>query len=369
MHRRHRPQPILGHWKQARACRNRRTGLAGGNHRREVGIDIGKGQRHPFGMAQRDPTGGVGLGRQPGLAAFDDGHAAPDRGDIQLVGLFLRPAQPAGFAKDLQGQPMHPPDRDGGCPKPPHRAAIHPEIDHRVVFQHAAGDRRGDVGRQLRDVLPGHETRHMQRVDAAIGKLGADPGLCRIIAPADPRIVRIGGIGMMPVGKFCDDDAHLANVAPRHHRPHVPDQRIAGVAVVDRTDAPGFTGQGGDRFAFFDGHRHRLFAQHIKAGFKKCLGDFIMCRVRRGDGDKVKAVRAALFALQHLAPIAIGPIRRQPQFLPVGPPGVGPMVQRPGGKVEQPVNPCAQAMRRADLTTLAAADQAPSQLRHSLSPF
>ena len=63
------------------------------------------------------------------------------------------------------------------------------------------------------------------------------PGELRVVAPADARVVGIGGVGMMAVGEFGDDHPDLAEVAARDHRPHVADQRVAGIAVVDRADA------------------------------------------------------------------------------------------------------------------------------------
>ena len=59
---------------------------------------------------------------------------------------------------------------------------------------------------KLHCILAGHVTRHMQGVDAAIGELAGDPGLCGIIAPAHARIVGIGGIGMKAVREFDDDE-------------------------------------------------------------------------------------------------------------------------------------------------------------------
>ena len=64
----------------------------------------------------------------------------------------------------------------------------------------------------------------MQRVDAAIGELRADPRLCRIIAPADAGVVGVGGVGVVAVGEFGIYEPHAADVTARDHRLHVPDE-------------------------------------------------------------------------------------------------------------------------------------------------
>ena len=87
-------------------------------------------------MADSHTAGAVRFGRQVAFAAFNHRYPAPQRGPKQLIGLFLRPAQPAGFAKYLKGQPMLATERNGRCPQPPDGAAIHAEIDHRVILQH-----------------------------------------------------------------------------------------------------------------------------------------------------------------------------------------------------------------------------------------
>ena len=97
-------------------------------------------------------------------------------------------------------------------------------------------------------------------MDAAIGKLRRDAGLSRVIAPADARIIGIGGIGMEAMGEFGLDETNLAEIATRHHGAHVAHQRIAGVAVVDSADRARAFGGGGDVLGFRNRYRHRLFA-------------------------------------------------------------------------------------------------------------
>ncbi len=86
--------------------------------------------------------------------------------------------------------------------------------------------------------------------------------------------------------------------------------------------------------------------------------------VRRGDGHKVDAIGAIAFGFQHLAPVAIGPVRRQPQPSAIVPTRLGPVIQRPGDEIEQTIQPCAQPVGRADLAAFAATDKAPFQLCH-----
>ena len=90
-----------------------------------------------------------------------------------------------------------------------------------------------------------------------------------------------------------------------------------------------------------------------------------MGRVRRRDGDKVDAVAAAALAHQHLPPIAIGALGRDAELLREGPPSLRIGVERAGREIIEAVERRAVAVRGADLTALAAANQAPVQLVHS----
>ena len=204
----------------------------------------------------------------------------------------------------------------------------------------------------------------MQRVDAAIGELGRDARLRGIVTPADARVVGIGRVGVVAMGELGHHQPDRPEIPARHHRPHVAHQRIARIAVVHRADPPRRLGHADQVLAFLDGHRHWFLAQHVKAGLEERFRDRVMGGVRRRDGDQVDPVLARAFSRQHVAPVAIGPVCRQPQPLPIGAPRLGTVIQRPGDEVELPVDRRAQPVRRPDLAALAAADQSPLQSTH-----
>ncbi len=187
--------------------------------------------------------------RKPRSAALDDLRALVQRRPVKLVRPFLRPAQAALFAEHLDVKPVHAPDRDRARPQPQDRAAIHAEGDHGVVLQRAACEAGDEVGGEFARLLAGDEACHVQRVDAAIGELRRDAGLCRIVAPAHARIVGIRRVGMEAVREFGLDEADLAQIAARHHGPHVAHQRIARIAVIDGADRTGARGRCDDILA------------------------------------------------------------------------------------------------------------------------
>ncbi len=283
----------------------------------------------------------------------------------QLVRPFLRPAQPALFAEYLDVQPVHSPDRDRTRPQPQDRAAIHAEGYHGVVLQRAAFKARDEIGGEFARLLSRDVACHMQRVDAAIGELRGYAGLRRIVAPAHARIVGVSRVGMKPVGEFGLDETDPAKIAARHHGPHVPHQGITGITVIDGADRAGACGGGDDVFRFVYSHGHRLFAQHVDAGFEECLRDFVMRGIGCGDGDKVDPAGAVLFARQHFAPVAIRAIRRnaEPAGIFAALFRIG--VERACGKIVEAVERGADAVRGPDLAAFAAADHAPVQSCHA----
>lgn len=109
-------------------------------------------------------------------------------------------------------QPALPPDGGGRRPPPPERAASETQVHHRVVLQ-----------------LAGRGAGH--------------------------------GVGVVAMRESGHHQPDAPQIAARHHRAHVADEGIAGVAAVHRADAPRGPGQAQDLLAFLDRHRHGLFAQ------------------------------------------------------------------------------------------------------------
>jgi hypothetical protein len=76
-----------------------------------------------------------------------------------------------------------------------------------------------------------------------------------------------------------------------------------------------------------------------------------------------------VLTLEHLAPVAVGAIRNQPEPLAVGTPRLRPMVERPGHEREGAVDSRAEPVSGADLAAFAAADHAPVQSCHLTDPL
>ena len=183
--------------------------------------------------------------------------------------------------------------------------------------------------------------------------------------PQSANCVHIGGIGVVAMGKFRYHQPHAANIAARHHGPHMAHQRIAGIAVIHRTNPPRLARGQHQIFSLGLGHRHRLFAQHVKARLQESLGNLVMGGVWRRHRDQINAVGAAAFACQHLAPIAIGALGRKAQLLAKGAARSGVVVQRACGKAVKPIKASCKPMRWADLAAFAAADHTPIQFFHA----
>ena len=256
-----------------------------------------------------------------------------ERRPIKLVGPFLRPAQAAFLAEDADVEAVHAADRDRTRPEPQHRAAVHAQIDHRVVFERAAGQAGDEIGGKLARLLARDITRHVQRVDAAIRELRGNARECGIVAPAHARIVGVGCIGVEAMREFGLDQPDFAEIPAGDHRAHVPDQRITAVAVVDRAeDACPLRGRG-DVLGLFDRHRHRLFAEHRDARLEKRFGDFVMRRIRRRDGDEIDPVGSPALAFEHLPPVAIGAVGATPNRCANSRPFAGSTSSAPAAKV------------------------------------
>ena len=173
-------------------------------------------------------------GDRLGGAALDDLGPAADRRPVELVRPFLRPAQAALLAEDLDVEPVHPPHRDGARPQAQRRAVLHAEIDHRVVFERASLRRRRRSRRRVR--AAGCRARktpfaahgcHNPRI-ARRGRPERDRSAS---ARADCR--HRAASAWKPCANSALTSRTRAEIAARHHRPHVAHKRIAGIAVVD----------------------------------------------------------------------------------------------------------------------------------------
>ncbi len=257
-------------------------------------------------------------------------------------------------------------NRHGRGPKPANRAARHPEVDHRVVFQHAAGDGRSEIRRNRRDLVPDNEACHVQRMNAAIGKLSGNAGHIGVIAPPDPRIIRIGGVPVMPMTEIRHDEPDLADLSASDHRPHLPNHRIGRVTVVNGADLARRLCHADDLFALLDRHGHRLFAEHVEPGLQKRLRDFEMRGIWRRDRNEVHAVIPARLALEHVLPSGIGAVLGHAKAHGIVPPPVRIGIQCTGGQREISIRKGTEPVRRSNLAAFTAANHSPVEL-HGLT--
>src|SRR5690606_11733455 len=129
--------------------------LPGGDHVAEVAVDVGKGEGHPLGMADGDPVGALRGKRQACGAALEDTGRLVERGEVELVGLLLRPAQAARLAENLEPEAVGAADGEAAGPRPANRAAAHPEGGEGIVLELAALDAVREVARHPGNPLAG----------------------------------------------------------------------------------------------------------------------------------------------------------------------------------------------------------------------
>ena len=74
------------------------------------------------------------------------------------------------------------------------------------------------------------------------------------------------------------------------------------VGKIDHQALAGLFGRGEHLAPFGGAHRHRLFAQHVAAGFERRQGQRLVELVGRGDADHIQ-----LFFLQHFLCAGVAP--------------------------------------------------------------
>ena len=289
---------------------------------------------------------------------------SPNGVQYSWLGCSCSQLNPPFFAKDLKRQSVGPTDGKAAGPEPADRAIAHPKGDQRIVLQLPPFNAMGKIGRERSDGLIGHEARHVQGVNAGVDRHRRNARLFGIEPPAHPRIIGVGGIGEEAAGKLGHHDTDPAKVPAFDHRAHVPNQRIAGVTVVHRTDPFGFRGDADNDPSFLWRHCHRLFAQNVESVFQECLGNLEVRCVRRCYGDQIDAIVAAGFAVEHFAPIAIGAVRCDPETAAEFATPIRINVQRTRSKTKITTEAGAGPVCEANLAPLTAANQSPVQLGH-----
>lgn len=116
MHRRHRTQTIFGGGITHRRRIGRAPGFGGADYFGQINVEICHGQWKSLGRANNHSAKPRGIVTEPGIALFHDFGPPTKRLPEHLVGLLLRPAQAATFAKYLNIKAMLAPDRNGRCP-------------------------------------------------------------------------------------------------------------------------------------------------------------------------------------------------------------------------------------------------------------
>ena len=209
----------------------------------------------------------------------------------------------------------------------------------------------------------------MLGVDALVGVDRGGPGLCGVEAPANARVLPVGRIGVEAVGELREHEAHMAEVATRHHRAHVPHEGIARIPVVDGEDPVRLPGGRDERLGVFDRGGERLFAQDVAAGLEERPRDLEMRAVGGGDGHEVRAFGTVPLSGQHLAPRPVRPLPRDAEPLRERAPARRIDVEGAGDEIERAVEAGADAVGAADLAVLAAPHEAPleSLFGHALA--
>ena len=114
----------------------------------------------------------------------------------------------------------------------------------------------------------------------------------------------------------------------------MPDQGVAGVTVVHRADPAAAATDPHDGLGFLNGHRQRLFAQHVEACLEEGLGDLEMRGVGCGYRDEVDSVPAYPLAREHILPAPVGAVRDDSELAGKQAPCGGVPVQGAGDQVE-----------------------------------
>src|SRR5579871_2773560 len=160
----------------------------------------------------------------------------------------------------------------------------------------------------------------------------------------------------MSMSKLGHHGADLAEIAARYHRARVPHERVAGIAVVDRTDPAAGARRAYELLGFINGRRERLLAQYIEPRIEKCMGDLEVGGVRGRYCHQGQPVRARPLCLEHLAPVAIGALASDAEAQRERAAARGIRIERRSTKLECSIHRCADAVSRTDLAPLTAAD-------------
>ena len=187
----------------------------------------------------------------------------------------------------------------------------------------------------------------------------ASPGTGRVRAPV--RLLVAGALRALgqPVLRIFDlNEPDVAERAAAHHRPRLPHQRVARVVMRQHENEPGSADLRGQIPRFIERGGQRLVADHVDAGFEKGADRRGVHVVRCHDGNRFDAVGPCGFRLRHNGEVVVAACGVEAQRQ--GRPGrlLGRGRQRSGDQLKMVVEPCRDAMHRADESTLAAADHA-----------
>ena len=169
-------------------------------------------------------------------------------------------------------------------------------------------------------------------------------------------------VSVGPVSQSCGYSTWTRRISPRspaaNHLAHPAHERIAGVIVGERKDAPRLLDRGLHLPGFRQRHRQRLVADDVHARFEEGVGRAGMDVVRRDDRDRLDPVGALGLGLRHALIVVIDAVfgeaerlARAARFLRRG-------GERAGDELIVVVHARGDAMDGADERALAAAHHA-----------
>jgi len=233
-----------------------------------------------------------------------------------MIGLLLRPVEPALGAIDTQAQIVLVAGHHLARPEHTLRPALEAQHDMGVVIELAAFDEAGQIGAELAQLQTGNEARKIVGMGADIADTTAGTGALRIGAPIRLFLARsLQPFGQPVLGIFHLYDAEIAKRALGHHLPCVPDHRIAGVVIGNSEDAATFRRQFREAFRFLQGRGQRLIADHMNASLEKGAGDWCMHMIGRDDRHRLDAVGPLGLGLGHRREIAVDAVLAEAQSL------------------------------------------------------
>ncbi len=154
----------------------------------------------------------------------------------------------------------------------------------------------------------------VERVRAEIAEHVARAGELGIDAPSGGRIALLDRSAVEAVRELQVDEANVAELAIRDHRPRLLDHLMSRIAIHDADDLPPRGGDAAKVLRLGDGEAQRLLAHDVKAVFERRLGDLVMRVVGSRDRHGLDTIGAFRFAREQRAIVRIAATFRDAEF-------------------------------------------------------